>query len=70
MLKYAEIIDGYRIVPRLILGLYCYVGYNISQWFMYIDEPTSQQSAFVSTYALTTSAVIGLYQKTGRTWEK
>lgn len=67
-LYYAEIIDAWRIVPRGILFAYAGLVYWIVNWFMMMENPTTQQAALATTVAGTVAAVIGLYQHTGRKW--
>lgn len=67
-LYYAELIDAWRIIPRTILFSYAGLVYWITDWFMTMDNPTTQQAALATTVAGTVAAVIGLYQHTGRKW--
>ncbi len=65
---YAELIDAWRVVPRIILGAYGYMVYWVVDWFLAMPTPTTQQAALVTTVTGTVAAVIGLYQHTGRKW--
>ena len=67
-LYYAELIDAWRVVPRTILIAYAYLVYWIVDWFLVMENPTTQQAALVTTVTGTVAAVIGLYQHTGRKW--
>ncbi len=64
----AELIDAYRVVPRICLLAYGFISWEIATWFFKLEVPTTEQTAFVSTFSLTVSAVIGLYQNSGRKW--
>lgn len=69
-LKYAEILDAYRIVPRAILLGFGYLVYSVVQWFMGLDDPTTQQAAFVSAVVGITAPITAFYFNTGRKWGK
>lgn len=78
-LAVAEIIDGFRIMPRLILvavlGFASWYIYALTIWYMAL--PAAERTLEVSGLAgLTIPAVFGLagkvvdwYLKTGRTWK-
>ena len=55
-------------VPRIIISCYGFLVWYIINWFMVLPNPTTQQTALVTTVAGGIVAVIGLYQHSGRTW--
>ena len=61
-----KILDNYRIVPRLLIGLYGFMFYRVTEWFMTIPEPTNSQAAFISTLVGAGAAWFGLYVNSGR----
>lgn len=79
-LSIAEIIDGLRIMPRVILasalGFAAWYIYALTVWYMAL--PAAERTLEVSGLAgLTIPAVFGLagkivdwYLKTGRTWKE
>lgn len=67
-LKYAEIFDSYRVVPRCILCAFAYLIWYVVRWFTGLDEPTTQQTAFVSTIVGITAPITAFYFNTGRKW--
>lgn len=67
-LERAELIDAYRVVPRLILLGFGYLVWYVVQWFTGLDEPTTQQAAFVSAVVGITAPVTAFYFNTGRKW--
>ena len=69
-IRYAELIDAFRIVPRLILAMYAIFLYDICQWFMALENPGNAQSAFIVTVVGIAGVVVGLYQNSGRQWGK
>lgn len=79
-LDLAEVLDAYRIMPRIVLALVLgFAGmyiYDVSSWYMML--PTVERTVEVSGFAgITIPAVFGLagklidwYLKTGRAWKK
>lgn len=68
LLYIAEIIDAYRVVPRIILGLYAFFVWYVVNWYLPIPNPTTGQTALVTTIAGSIPVVVGLYQNSGRNW--
>jgi hypothetical protein len=68
LLYIAELIGAYRVVPRIILGLYAFFVWYVSNWYLMIPNPTTGQTALVTTIAGSIPVVIGLYQSSGRNW--
>lgn len=62
----AEMIDNFRIVPRLCLLGYGYILYNVVIWYMAIKNHGVEDTAFVTGVIGVSSIVIGLYQSSGR----
>jgi hypothetical protein len=69
-LRIAEYIDAYRIVPRILLFSYGYLVWYVVNWYMGIQTPTTEQTFLVTTIAGLSTAVIGLYQTSGRNWKE
>ena len=69
-LSYAEVIDAYRVIPRLLLIGYAYMLYSTTTWFMSLQDPLGTQSAFIATVWGTAAAITGFYNATGRKWDK
>ena len=44
----AEAIDSWRIIPRAFLGVYMYLLYYTTFWFMDLPNPTFEQSGLIS----------------------
>lgn len=68
-LKYAEIIDAYRVVPRVILIGFGYLLWFVVQWYTELSDPTTQQTAFVSAVIGITAPITAFYFQTGRKWQ-
>jgi hypothetical protein len=68
LLNFAELIDAFRVVPRTILIVYSYFVWYVINWYLPIANPTTGQTALVTTVAGSVPVVIGLYQNSGRRW--
>lgn len=44
----SEVIDRFRIFPRLFIGVYIYLVYESSMWFMSLEDPNTQQAGLIS----------------------
>jgi hypothetical protein len=60
-----DLLNDYRIVPRLMVAGYGFELHQISMWFMSLQDPTGAQAAFVSTWVGASAAVFGLYTNSG-----
>jgi hypothetical protein len=69
-LEWAEVIDAYRVVPRLLLLGYGYLVWHVTTWFMSLPEPTTQQAALVTAVVGITAPIAGFYQQSGRKWDR
>lgn len=67
-MKWAERLDAFRVVPRLLVLLYGFACYQVALWFMALPDPTPAQGAFVSVVWGAAAAWFGLYTSTGRNW--
>ena len=63
--KVIDIIDRFRIIPRIIIVLYSYIFYNTAQWFMLLEDPSTSQAMFMSTIVGASAAFFGLYVGSG-----
>lgn len=67
-LNLAEILDAYRVVPRGIVIAYSYMLWNITSWFMALEDPTNPQSMFVSVVYGASAGMFAFYANSGRKW--
>lgn len=65
MNKFYKLINDLRIVPRTMILMYGYIFYEVTQWFMNLVAPNSQQAAFVSVIVGASAAFFGLYVNSG-----
>lgn len=63
----ADLLNRFRVVPRLLMFFYMSMVYNSTQWFMNLADPTAAQAAFVGTIVGAGAAWFGLYVSSGKT---
>tara|TARA_X000001382_G_C3138469_1_gene168724 strand:- start:689 stop:949 length:261 start_codon:yes stop_codon:yes gene_type:complete len=61
-----ELMGNWRLIPRLLMAMYCYAFYSVTAWFMAMPEPTNAQAGFVSVVVGAGAAWFGLYVNTGK----
>jgi len=69
-LRWAEVMDAYRVWPRALIALYGLMAFQVTQWFMALADPNVAQSALVSTVWGASAAWFGLYVRSGRDWNR
>ena len=60
-----EMLDNWRVIPRLLIFLYAVVFYQTMNWFMTLPEPNNAQAGFVSVIVGAGAAWFGLYVNSG-----
>jgi hypothetical protein len=60
-----EMLDNWRVIPRLLIFLYAIVFYQTMIWFMGLDAPNNAQAGFVSVIVGAGAAWFGLYVNSG-----
>tara|TARA_B100000989_G_C19485384_1_gene447176 strand:- start:716 stop:979 length:264 start_codon:yes stop_codon:yes gene_type:complete len=60
-----EMLDNWRVIPRLLIFLYAVVFYQTMNWFMLLPEPNNAQAGFVSVIVGAGAAWFGLYVNSG-----
>lgn len=60
-----EKLNAWRIIPRILAFGYGAFFIYVAMWFMGLDNPTTAQSAFVSTMSAATTGVFGFYVNSG-----
>jgi len=68
LLSLAEIVDAWRIVPRIFLFGYGYLLVYVILWFMELKSPNTQQTVLVSTITGMATIVFGFYTNTSKNW--
>ena len=63
--KWAEVIDSFRIFPRLLIITYIVLILTGAFWFMGLVDPTATQAGFMSVLVGAGAAWFGLYVNSG-----
>ena len=66
----ANLLDIFRIVPRTLMFLYCWILYDTTLWFMALEAPLPSQSAFIMGVYGAATGLFGLYLGNKRTTKK
>jgi len=64
--RIASVINGYRVIPRLLVGMYGYICWETFQWFTALPDPSSTQATFASIIWGASAAWFGFYTNTGK----
>ena len=70
LLNIAEILDAYRVVPRILVLTYSLMLWNITQWFQGLSDPTNPQATFVSVVYGASAGMFAFYANSGRNWKE
>lgn len=62
----SQMVDSWRIFPRMFLSVYIYLLYFCTMWFMDLAEPTMEQSGLISIVVGAGAAWFGLYAGTAK----
>ena len=62
----SNMIDAWRIFPRAFLGIYMFLLYYCTMWFMELPEPSFEQSGLISIVVGAGAAWLGLYAGTAK----
>ena len=60
-----EMLDNWRVIPRLLIFLYAVIFYQTMNWFMLLENPNNAQAGFVSVIVGAGAAWFGLYVNSG-----
>jgi len=60
-----EMLDNWRLIPRLLIFMYAIVFYQTMNWFMLLENPNNAQAGFVSVIVGAGAAWFGLYVNSG-----
>ena len=65
LLEFSDVLDAYRIFPRMFIGVYMYLLLETVHWFMTISDPNPAQAGLISVVVGAGAAWFGLYTSTG-----
>ena len=60
----SNMIDSWRIFPRMFLSVYIFLLYYATMWFMALPDPSLEQSGLISVIVGAGAAWFGLYAGT------
>lgn len=63
----ADCLNRLRIIPRVIVAGYAYLIWHVTEWFMALPSPDTQQAALVTTVVGAAGLVFGFYMQGGIT---
>lgn len=64
LIHLAKAIDAWRVFPRMFIGVYIYLLYEVTIWYMSLESPSMEQSGLISVMTGVGAAWFGLYTKT------
>jgi hypothetical protein len=67
-LDLAEIIDAHRVFPKVFVFGYGAICWHMTLWYEGLDDPTTQQAAFVTTVVGIFAPLFKWYADGGRKW--
>ncbi len=62
----AEILDRWRLIPRLLILMMMAMTWNTLEWFMALPDPDTQQASLVSVMTGALTGAFGLFLGSGR----
>ena len=63
----ARAVDAWRIFPRVFVGVYIFLLYEVVIWFMTLVVPNLEHAGLVSIVVGAMAAVFGIYAGTSQT---
>ena len=68
-LERADLLDAYRIVPRLWMAGFAWLLVDVTWWFKALPDPSSEQTFLVSTVWGAGGWITMMYFNSGRKWQ-
>jgi hypothetical protein len=47
-MQMATVLDDWKVLPRLMMLVFTFMSFRVVEWFMGLDDPTTQQAGLVS----------------------
>jgi len=44
----ATVLDDWKVLPRLMMLVFTFMSFRVVEWFMGLEDPTTQQAGLVS----------------------
>jgi len=62
----ADFLTRFRVFPRIFSVVYLYLLYDVADWYMVLDIPTTEQTGFAGIMIPTAAAWFKFYLETGK----
>ena len=69
-LHLAEVVDAWRVVPRLFMLGYAALVLDTHLWYTALEIPTTAQVSYADAIYVGAAMLTGWYYQTGRKWER
>ena len=67
-MRVVELIDAWRVVPRVMVLAYGFVCWQTFAWFTGLPDPSTAQTTFATGIWGAAAAWFGFYVNSGRKW--
>lgn len=61
MKETADLLKQYRLFPRIFSLIFLYLLYDVADWFMQLQVPSTEQAGFAATMVATAAAWFKFY---------
>jgi|TARA_R110002020_G_scaffold104860_2_gene244982 hypothetical protein len=61
-----EVLDRWRVLPRLVMLVMIVMTYRVVEWFMDLSDPNPEQAALVSVMTGALTGAFGLFLGSGK----
>ena len=61
-----ELLDQWRLLPRLVMLVMIVMTYRVVEWFMDLPDPNPEQAALVSVMTGALTGALGLFLGSGK----
>ena len=57
----ATVLDDWKVLPRLMMLVFTFMSFRVVEWFMGLDDPTTQQAGLVSVVMGAATGAFGIW---------
>ena len=68
LLNLAEVVDSWRVFPRIFLSVYLYLLLDINLWYTTLQSPSDLQYSYLQLVWGVITVLTAWYMSTGRKW--
>lgn len=54
-------IDDWKVLPRLMMLVFTFMSFRVVEWFMGLDDPTTQQAGLVSVVMVAATGAFAVW---------